>query len=206
MTSIEKNGGCNHMTCRKCNFEFCWLCSQNWRTHSDCHVYREEQDLTQNQARMLLQRYLFHFERYENHAKSLKNQKKVKEKAAVMTEFMRESALMGFAESKCFDLAIETLRESRHVLMNTYIFAYYVKRNNHLDMFEENQRDLELAVEKLCSLFELEDLSGMDTEYIKTRVQDLTRYCNKRRQALIDHVEEGFEKGNCWVYNESGCD
>lgn len=29
-TSIEKNGGCNHMTCRKCKHEFCWVCMGEW--------------------------------------------------------------------------------------------------------------------------------------------------------------------------------
>jgi hypothetical protein len=28
---IEKNGGCNHMTCKKCSHEFCWLCSEAYK-------------------------------------------------------------------------------------------------------------------------------------------------------------------------------
>ena len=30
---IQKNGGCMHMTCSKCKFEFCWLCKQQWKAH-----------------------------------------------------------------------------------------------------------------------------------------------------------------------------
>lgn len=32
-SEINKNGGCNHMTCRQCSHEFCWICNSDWRTH-----------------------------------------------------------------------------------------------------------------------------------------------------------------------------
>ncbi|CAD8163498.1 unnamed protein product [Paramecium pentaurelia] len=30
---ITKNGGCSHMTCQVCKFEFCWDCKQNCKDH-----------------------------------------------------------------------------------------------------------------------------------------------------------------------------
>ncbi|WAQ88270.1 hypothetical protein PtA15_9A397 [Puccinia triticina] len=31
--TIEKNGGCNHVTCKKCKPEFCWVCTGIWADH-----------------------------------------------------------------------------------------------------------------------------------------------------------------------------
>lgn len=33
--STEKNEGCNHMTCKRCRHEYCWICMQPWSLHSN---------------------------------------------------------------------------------------------------------------------------------------------------------------------------
>ena len=36
---ISKNGPCKHMTCTRCNAEFCWICRKNWRGHKNKGEY-----------------------------------------------------------------------------------------------------------------------------------------------------------------------
>lgn len=47
-STIEKNGGCNHMTCTHCHHEFCWMCGKEWKTHPqtfyECAAYKPEED------------------------------------------------------------------------------------------------------------------------------------------------------------------
>jgi len=42
-SSIEKTSGCDHMSCTRCHFEFCWACLANYapiREHGNHHHYR----------------------------------------------------------------------------------------------------------------------------------------------------------------------
>ena len=36
---ITKNGACNHMTCTRCNAEFCWICRKPYRGHKQPGPY-----------------------------------------------------------------------------------------------------------------------------------------------------------------------
>jgi ariadne-1 len=43
---IEKNNGCDHMTCKNCKHQFCWICTDNWKDHSpnseQCIKYKKD--------------------------------------------------------------------------------------------------------------------------------------------------------------------
>lgn len=71
--------------------------------------------------------------------------------------------------------AVDILCQCRQTLMYTYVFAYYLKKNNQSMIFEDNQKDLESATEKLSEYLE-RDITSENLADIKQKVQDKYRY------------------------------
>ncbi|XP_047738111.1 E3 ubiquitin-protein ligase arih1-like [Hyalella azteca] len=94
--------------------------------------------------------------------------------------------------------AVDILCECRQTLMYTYVFAYYLQKNNQSAIFEDNQRDLEASTEKLSEYLE-RDITQANLADIKQKVQDKYRYCDQRRKKLLEHVHEGYDRDS-WVY------
>ncbi|KAI9000153.1 hypothetical protein DFJ74DRAFT_459777 [Hyaloraphidium curvatum] len=74
---IEKNGGCNHMTCSKCGFHWCWSCHGDWNKiggyQHRCNAYVDAKSASAiSDARKELKRYMHYFDRFENHRQSAK--------------------------------------------------------------------------------------------------------------------------------------
>ena len=46
---------------------------------------------------------------------------------------------MSWVEVQFLHQAVETLQQSRQILMFTYVFAFYLQRSNPTEIFETNQ-------------------------------------------------------------------
>lgn len=189
---IEKNGGCNHMTCRKCEHEFCWVCLRDWKGGHTCSQYRGPKSADDNIDLISIERLKHYQERYRNHAHSLKLESKMYGTIEKKMVCLQDLECLTQNQVIFLRRAIEILCKSRQILTATYVFAYFTKKCNQLLMFEDNQRDLEIATEELSRYLE-HDMNGDDFILIKQALQEKSTYCEQRQKVLLDHVREGHE-------------
>ncbi|GAA5968975.1 hypothetical protein JCM11641_000796 [Rhodosporidiobolus odoratus] len=205
--TIEKNGGCNHMTCKKCKWEFCWVCMGPWSEHGtawyNCSRYEEKGDThkdAQSRSRAQLERYLFYYNRYANHEQSIKLEKDIMARTEKKMEELQEASSLSWIEVQFLAKAVETLSRVRTVLKWTYAMAFYLEKNNQTQMFEDNQNDLEQAVEALAELLE-RPLEEDKIAELRQQTTDKTVYCAKRCKILLDDTMRGYEEER-WVWQE----
>ncbi|CAG8443630.1 9927_t:CDS:2 [Cetraspora pellucida] len=185
---IEKNGGGNPITCTKCNNRFCWTCMKPLRNNTyehNCNLFDENFKDAENQrakSRASLGKYLNYYHKYSYHEKFLELKHELYSKTEV--QFLTN--------------AVNALVKCHMTLKWTYIFAFYLDRNNETEIFEINQSDIENAAEMLYELLKKSIITD-ELDGIKEAIIRKTEYVENRRKIILEDTAKGLLE-NRWRF------
>ena len=209
---IEKNQGCNHMTCRKsaggCGYEFCWICLGDWKKHTDFYncqkVAKEKMQLDDSERQKVkidLEKFIYYSDNYKNQVNAQNYAMELNDKIEEKKSKLIEEKSISTENLKFLDEAVNTVIDCHRILKNTYIFGYFIKNNsNKKSMFEFNQsllngqsdllhELLELdSLPKIIKIYNFEEFNKEFTEY-KGRVNSLIGSISKYRNNVLNEVE-----------------
>jgi len=200
-TRIEKNQGCNHMTCSRCKHEFCWICMGPWVDHGTatggyykCNRFNAnnatDDQKESDRAKRELDRYLHYYQRYHGHHTGetfAKTQQDYLDQR--MAELQESSAASTWIDVQYLKNAQEQLIECRRVLKYTYVYGYYMRDGtSEKELFEHHQQNLEKFTEHLSGLTEKKP-----QEIDRTEVVNYTRVTNRYLRNLLKAIDDGLE-------------
>ncbi|KAI0648414.1 hypothetical protein C8Q79DRAFT_955355 [Trametes meyenii] len=204
--NIEKNGGCNRILCRHCQYQFCWLCMKDWSVHGYnnevCNAWKEpEPDVSETTAKQNLEKWLFYFDRFNNHEISARLDEELCTRTEEKMVEWQETSKMSWIESTFMREAVNELTQCRLTLKWTYAMAYFLKAGNQKQIFEDVQADLEKAVEDLSQLLD-EPMDADSVKSLRQRMMDKTVYVRSRHEIVVRDTADGLAEGR-WEWNTS---
>jgi len=173
------------MTCKHCKYEWCWICSGDWKEHGSktggfyaCNRFIPDNNANKSDETKELEKLDFYRNRYDDHRKSIK-QAQAKRTVilsnmagiiSLVRSFHQDDLKYAFDETFIRE-ALDIIVESRRAVTMTYAFAYYMRfTETQKNLYEDQQEQL---WKLLDGLDEYTDEFKDETKLLAKLVDDL---------------------------------
>eukprot|EP00027_Filamoeba_sp_ATCC50430_P015595 CAMPEP_0168576548 /NCGR_PEP_ID=MMETSP0413-20121227/20294_1 /TAXON_ID=136452 /ORGANISM="Filamoeba nolandi, Strain NC-AS-23-1" /LENGTH=371 /DNA_ID=CAMNT_0008610207 /DNA_START=163 /DNA_END=1275 /DNA_ORIENTATION=+ len=193
--AVDRTEGCNHMTCQKCGYEWCWQCRGPWKDHGErtggfyfCNQYDNspaaKMDEEAERLREEHNRFLHFFNGWHVNDKDEKGCLTTLKPQLLDTAAKYENQTG--ADTDFLFQALDTLIQSRHLVKHSYIYAYFLPNEDtpQKKMFETQQAYAQEICERLAKEL-MNPIESLDRNKIV--------YLNKACQRYISNLVDFFE-------------
>ena len=216
---IEKNQGCNHMTCQKkaggCGYEFCWECMRSWNSHAItslnsyyvCKKDKEKEDekkkekkknlyipgrlqkLFEGNKMTQLERYIKYYKGWYNHYRNLEISDKIKDRVKQFKKDLMDKKDMIENDLTFLDESLNTIIDCNRLLKYIYIFGYFLDDNTNITLFEYNSEILKNQTDSLLELIELDRLPLIIETFDNKKFKEMFLIYKDHALALIKSTQ-----------------
>ena len=184
---IEKNQGCNHMSC-PCGYQFCWNCLVSWSNHRSCkknlnvkvkpneiplislseskrkNFYIPGKSKTKNDKKeklTLYERFMKYYKDWFKHYKDMEISEKIKEKILKLKYELIEEKNILENDLNFLDETANAIFDCNRALKYIIIFQYFLDDEEAEELININLDILENQIESLLELIELDQLPNI---------------------------------------------